>query len=568
MLRSPFFCFVLFVFLISCKDKTAVPVKNEALKKEAKELRGKGIKTLQKENYDSAFYYFNKSISLYKKNADSANIVYVLSQIADIQQINGDYYGSKETLTETLPYIRKKDVYSAYINTLFGIAEKELSNYNDAINYYNASIKDYDDPESKKYNLNNIAVVYINQKKYDKAINLLESATKLKIANKKLQDNIPRIIDNLGYAYFKNGLSEKGLLYMQKSLELRKTYPDDYGSIENSIHLSEFYSETNPQKSKEFALKAYQTATRLHSVDERLEALALLMSNKSVTENTEYAKKFTLLNDSIIKVRNNFKNKFAKIKYDSQKEKDENEKLRLEKTENQLALQRAEYRQFIFFSLFLFLSVLIFYLRKYYRNKNRIEKLEAAYETEIRISKDIHDELANDVFHAITFSQTQPLENENSKETLIQRLDNIYARVRSISKENNTIDTGINYVQNLKEMLSTYNNETRNIIINSIEKINWDAIDDIKKITIQRILQELMVNMTKHSEASLVVVKFDHDANKIFIDYTDNGKGAKKNKIIKNGLQNMENRILSTKGTITFDTEPDKGFKMKISMPK
>ncbi|WP_317131764.1 tetratricopeptide repeat-containing sensor histidine kinase [Flavobacterium resistens] len=539
-----------------------------ALEKKALKIRNKGIKTLEKENYDSAFYYFNKSISLYKKNADSANIVYVLSQIANIQQINGDYYGSKETLTETLPYIRKKDVYSAYINTLFGIAEKELSNYKDAIYYYNASIKDYDDPESKKYNLNNIAVVYINQKKYDKAINLLESATKLKIANKKLQDNIPRIIDNLGYAYFKNGLSEKGLLYMQKSLELRKTYPDDYGSIENSLHLSEFYSKTNPQKSKEFALKAYSTATKTHSIDERLEALALLITNESVAENTQYAKKFTFLNDSIIKVRNNFKNKFAKIKYDSQKEKDENEKLRLEKAENQLELQRAHYRQFIFLSIFLLLSLLIFYLRKYYQNKNRIEKLEAAYETEIRISKDIHDELANDVFHTITFSQTQPLENENSKEILIQRLDNIYARVRSISKENNTIDTGINYVHNLKEMLSTYNNETRNIIINNIEKINWDVIDDIKKITIQRTLQELMVNMTKHSEASLVVVKFDHDANKIFIDYTDNGKGTEKNKIIKNGLQNMENRILSTKGTITFDTEPNKGFKMKISMPK
>ncbi|MTH15671.1 tetratricopeptide repeat protein [Flavobacterium sp. LC2016-01] len=568
MLRSPFLCFLLFVFLISCKDKTAVPVKNEALKKEAKELRAKGIKTLQKENYDSAFYYFNKSITLYKKTADSANIIYVLSQMALIQQTNSDYYASKETLTETLPYIRKKDIYSSYVNGLFGIAEKELSNYKDAIYYYNAAMKDYDGLEVKQAYLNNIAAVYINQKKYDKAINLLESAIKIKIAKTESQDGISRIIDNLGYAYFKNGLPEKGLLYMQKSLDLRKSLQDDYGSIENSIHLSEFYSETNPQKSKEFALKAYRTATKMHSIDERLEALALLMSNKSVAENTEYAKKFTSLNDSIIKIRNNFKNKSAKIKYDSQKEKDENEKLRLEKAENQIALQRAQYRQFIFISIFLLLSVLIFYLRKYYRNKNRIEKLETAYETEIRISKNIHDELANDVFHTITFSQTQPLENESAKETLIEKLDHIYARVRSISRENNTIDTGINYLPNLREMLSTYNNDERNIIINSIEKINWDAIDDIKKITIQRTLQELMVNMTKHSGASLVVVKFDQDANMIFIDYIDNGKGAKKNKIFKNGLQNMENRILSTKGTITFDTEPDKGFKVKISMPK
>ena len=30
----------------------------------------------------------------------------------------------------------------------------------------------------------------------------------------------------------------------------------------------------------------------------------------------------------------------------------------------------------------------------------------------------------------------------------------------------------------------------------------------------------------------------------------------------------MENRILAIKGTITFETEPDKGFKVKITMPK
>ncbi|WP_342777777.1 tetratricopeptide repeat-containing sensor histidine kinase [Flavobacterium daemonense] len=554
--------------MISCKDKTTVIPNEKIIRKEAGRLRSKAIENITKENYDNAFYHFSKSLTLYKKINDSANVVYALSQIANIQQVNGDYYGSKETLTEALPYIRKKDIYSSYIKNLFGIAEKELSNYNDAIYYYNETIKDYNKPSSKRSFLNNIAVIYLNQKKYDKAINLLESAIKIKVPKEEELDYLSRVIDNLGFAYFKNGQPEKGLLYMQKSLELRKDSPDEYGSIENSLHLSEFYAETDSQKSEEFALKAYGTATKMHSVDERLEALALLMSNKFVPENTEYAKKFTLLNDSITKIRNNFRNKSAKIKYDSQKEKDENEKLRLEKTENQLALQRANYRQFIFITIFLFLSVLIFYLRKYYRNKNRIEKLETAYETEIRISKDIHDELANDVFHTIAFSQTQPLENENAKEILIEKLDHIYNRVRNISKENNTIDTGIHYLENLKELLSTYNSDTRNVIINSIEKINWEAIDDIKKITIQRTLQELMVNMSKHSEASLVVVKFGSDANKIFIDYTDNGKGAKKNKIIKNGLQNMENRILSTKGTITFDTEPNKGFKVKISMPK
>ena len=117
-------------------------------------------------------------------------------------------------------------------------------------------------------------------------------------------------------------------------------------------------------------------------------------------------------------------------------------------------------------------------------------------------------------------------------------------------------------------MLSTYNSDSTNVIITNIEKVNWDAIEDLKKIAIQRVLQELMVNMKKHSQAQLVVLKFENTQKTLLINYKDNGKGCEKSKITKNGLQNMENRILAIKGTITFETEPNKGFKVNITMPK
>ncbi|WP_317048303.1 tetratricopeptide repeat-containing sensor histidine kinase [Flavobacterium araucananum] len=487
--------------------------------------------------------------------------------MATIQQINGDYYGSKETLTESLPYIKKKDVYSAAINNLFGIADKELSLYNDAIFYYKEALKECTDEASKQYPLNNIAVVYIQQKKYDEAIKILEA-----ILNKKLVEENPshkaRISDNLGYAYFKKGLHEKGLLLMQNSFNLRNKIDDTYGNIESNLHLAEYYSKTNSDKSHQYAKTSYQIATKFNSIDERLKALSFLISNDSGIKNTQYAQKYISLNDSIIKIRNNFKNKFAKIKYDSKKEKDENQKLRLEKVENLLSIQEAKYQR-IFFIIGIFsLILLILYLIKFFQNRNRIEKIKTAYDTETRIAKDIHDELANDVFYAITFAQTQSLTKEEIKETLLQKLNHIYTRVRGISRENNEIDTKENYSVNLKEMLSTYNSTNTNVIINGIEKVNWDIIDTIKKVTIQRVLQELMVNMKKHSNAPVVALKFESTASTVIINYSDNGKGCEKDKITKNGLQNMENRILSIKGTITFDSEPEKGFKVKITLPK
>ncbi|TPG42052.1 tetratricopeptide repeat-containing sensor histidine kinase [Flavobacterium pectinovorum] len=569
MLRSPFFCFIILLFILSCKEKTKVPVTLDATREKAFIIREKGILNFKDKNFNSAFYNFNKSKIIYENLKDSANIAYSLIQMASIQQINGDYYGSKETLTEALPYIKKKDIYSASINNFFGIADKELSLYNDAISYYKESIKELDNEASKRSPLNNIAAVYIEQKKYDPAIQILESLLSQNNFQTK-EDAVKkyRILDNLGYAYFRKGLLDKGLSLMEESLKMRNLDNDSYGSIQSNLHLAEYYSKINPEKSNQYALNAYHSATTSNSIDERLKALSFLISNDTDIQDTKYAQKFVFLNDSIIKIRNNFKNKFAKIKYDSKKEKDENQKLRLEKAENQLALQKAKYqRTFSVLGIIILFTVLI-YGRKYYRNKNRIEKIKASYDTETRIAKDIHDELANDVHHAMTFTQTQPLTEEDVKESLIQKLDDIYSRVRGISRENNNIDTGENFSNSIKQMLATYNNNATNVITQNIEKINWEGIDEIKKVTIHRVLQELMVNMFKHSQASIVAVKFENNQKNLFIDYVDNGKGTEKNKIIKNGLQNMEIRILAIKGTITFDTEPNKGFKVKITIPK
>lgn len=563
MLRSPFFYFIILIFLFSCEEKKEINNNTEPIRKEALSLRDNADENFQKENFNIAFYEFNKSKALFENLKDSANISYILIQMGTIQQVNGDYYGSKETVTEALPYAKNNKNHISCINNALGMADKELSLYDDAIFYYNESIKDSKDLNEKQYPINNIAALYIHQKNYSKAITLLES-----ILNKAKGLYKARMQDNLGYAYFKTGMNEKGFHLMNNALELKNEIKDSYGSIESYLHLADYYSKKDIKKSDENALLAYNTATKLNSVDERLEALQILISNDNSSNTTNYVQRYFTLNDSIIKVRNNFKNKFAKIKYDSKKEKDENEKLRLEKAENQLSLDRAKYMRIVFVIVFFFLVVLIAILIRYYKNKNKAIELKTSYDTETRIAKKIHDELANDVFQVIAFAESQPLSTENTKENLLQKLDDIYGRVRGISRENNSIDTGVNFTHSIKEMLSAYNTRERNIMVTNIEQINWEAIDEMKKITISRILQELMVNMKKHSEANLVVIKFDSDLKSIFINYTDNGKGCEKNTIIKNGLQNMANRILAVNGSIDIDTEPNKGFKVKIAMPE
>ncbi|WP_225876781.1 tetratricopeptide repeat-containing sensor histidine kinase [Flavobacterium muglaense] len=572
MLRSPFFILMLLFSIVSCQESVKTNSDSSNNKETSNDSIAEQYSTLgdtfsSEHKLDSAFYYYLKSTELLKEKGSSPYIAYNLVGMAHIQQTFGDYYSSEETLTEALPYINNNLQYQVAAYNLFGIAAKELKNYDDAVSYYTTVLKTVKDSVARVAVFNNIATVYLEQKKYKKAVVLLEPFLKLDILD-SLQNKKARIMDNLGFAYYKNKQDARGLTLMNEALVIRKSNADFYGSIESYLHLADYYQNKDFQKSKENALQAYHEATRQQSIDERLEALSFLMSYNQEKGVNRYSLMFVNLNDSIKKVRSNAKNKFAKIRYDSRKVILENIKYKGLRTATLLQLETQKNQKYLsVFGLVMLLAGIGFIIN-YYKNKTKQERLKASYSTETRISKQLHDELANDVFYTMTFAETQDLQNPEKKETLLNNLDKIYARIRNFSKVNSPIETGEHFERNIKQMLNSYKSSTTKVIIKNGNPIDWSKVDAEKKIAIHRVLQELMVNMKKYSQASFVVVGFDLELNKLKIEYSDNGIGFAEKLILKNGLQNAENRIQTINGILTFDTQTNKGFKAKIVVPK
>lgn len=572
MLRSPFFIVVLLFSIVSCQKSVKTGIDTSKKQENPKKIIAQKYSELgdsfsRDNKLDSAFYYYLKSTELFKEEGSSTYIAYNLVGMAHIQQTYGDYYSSEEILTEALPYINNDAQYQVAANNLFGIAAKELKNYDDAVRYYSTVLKTVKDSVSRVAVLNNIAVVYMEQKKYRKAIVLLEPFLKSDILD-TLQNKKARIIDNLGFAYYKDNQIPKGLALMNQALAIRTRINDSYGSIESYLHLADYYQNKDYQKSKVYALHAYYEATKQQSIDERLRALAFLMSHNQEKGVNSYAILFINLNDSIKKVRNNAKNQFTKIRYDSRKAILESIKYKGQRAETLLQLETQKNQKYLLFFGFVVLLGGIVFIINYYKSKSKRERLEASYSTETRISKELHDELANDVFYAMTFAGTQDLQNPIKKETLLDNLDKIYIRTRNFSKANSPIETGERFEQNLKQMLNNYKSSSTEVIIKNGNPIDWSKVQTEKKIAIQRVLQELMVNMKKYSQASFVVIGFDMEQNSLKIDYSDNGVGFSEKLILKNGLQNAENRIETVNGILTFDSQTNKGFKAKILVPK
>lgn len=208
--------------------------------------------------------------------------------------------------------------------------------------------------------------------------------------------------------------------------------------------------------------------------------------------------------------------------------------------------------------------LLVYYLKRKYKK----EKLLEVYSTETRISKKMHDEIANEIYTTINYISDVEYVSGNDKSKLLNRLNKIYTITRDISRETGSIETGENFVHQLKHLLVEYGNAHINIIAKGIDTINWNIVDEAKKIATYRVLQEIMVNMKKHSEATLAFIDFSVAKSKITIKYSDNGKGAIfKDKTIKNGLQNVENRIDAIGGIVTFETNAGKGFHITFLFP-
>ena len=572
-MRSPIFIFLFSIFIYSCQNdlkKESTSNKGNNINKnaiQARELLDTGDKFLALQKFDSAFHYYNRSKILYELEKDSASVTYNLIQMAHSQQTSGDYVGSEKNLIEALSFTELNSTYKSAAYNLLGISSKELFNYEDALYYYNKAKTETNDSIGRITFENNIATVYIKMKKYDSSIKILESILKSSYLNTNNKRKA-RVLDNLGYCYFKTKRNSEGLQLMTKSLFIRKSNTDFYGSIESNLHLAEYYHGINPQYAKTYAKEAYITATKLNSIDERLRSLSFLISNNSEKSTTNYALDYIRLNDSIIKVRNNARDQFIKIKYDSDQNREENLNLKTQKAENALLLEQQKNRNLLLYLAVGIIIMISIFVYNYLVAKNKRERIKTSYNTEIRIAKKLHDELANDVYHIMAFAETQDLSTTQNKEILLTNLDTIYSRTRNISRENSTIETGTLFVSHLKEMMSGFITDKVNVLTNGMDSIDWLVVESNKKIIIYRVIQELLVNMKKHSQCSLVVLTLKQTGNKLQIDYTDNGVGATLEQLnSKNGLQNIENRIQTIKGTITFDTKSSKGFKMQFIIP-
>ena len=553
-LKNLLFLFVLLSLLYctdtSNKTKTA-PSKNINYNK-AGDYRDSG-------NYDSAFIYYSFAKNDFLKINDTLGITKSLINMAIIQTDNGDFFGGIETSLEAEKFLKKNDsitnqLKSSNYNNL-ALANDELENFDNAQKYYNLALNTTQDNESKYIYYNNIGNTFLGLKNYQKA---RENYTKA--LQTKDSISYARTLNNIGRSYFLENKNANVLPYFLNSLKIRESKNDLWGLNSSYATLADYYKEKDAQKSLFYANKMYEIARKINNPDDQLEALQKIIFLENPIKSKELFKKYDLLKDSVQIERNKAKNQFALIRYETEKNKIENEKLKTEKAEKENKILRQN-----FLLLLLSIGIVAFYF--WYKRRKKLLQLEKENEirnTELRYSKKVHDVVANGLYQTMVEIQNK---EKIEKENLLDQLENLYEKSRDISHEKTEEEVLLEYSEKLSAMLTSYSCEKTQILIAGNSENIWKPLSEKKKKELFYILQELMVNMKKHSSANLVVLKFEKNQENIFIKYTDNGIGIQNfEKKSGSGIHNMEIRIATINGVINFEKNPKGGLIVTINI--
>lgn len=517
---------------------------------------------------DSAFSKYNHAKNYFSELKDSLWVGITLLNMGTIQKDQNDFFGSKETVTEAMQYLsvsrNTKEMVQCY--NLLATNHRKLFNYDDAVTYYKKAIANSVSRNNRTAFENNLGTTLIDDGKYEEAISIFEKIME-DASLDRTSSQYARVLDNLSYAKWLLGNSGN-VDPFREALAIRIKKGDMRGQLASYTHLGEFYMEKNPQMATAYFDTVIQVSGRIKNPRAETDALKFLMQLEP--QNVQHHERYIFLNDSLYREQLNVKTQFAKYKYDDKLRQGSILRLEREKAEQALLTAKERNKKTMSYlgSLMLLLGLsFAFYFfgqrTKRLKARNKLAKLEATLATEAEMSRRLHDDFGAGLNQAMLM-----LQGGMDKVRVLDRLDELYNQSRNFSREVNEVDTGHRFKDQLLEMLRFRTPTESNMFLTGGRDIAWADMTALSQKVLFKALQELMINMGRHSHATMVTIGFKHSGKNLEVKYSDNGVGASQGELnTKNGLRNTEKRIQAIGGSITFATVKDEGFKVHLTIP-
>jgi signal transduction histidine kinase len=289
------------------------------------------------------------------------------------------------------------------------------------------------------------------------------------------------------------------------------------------------------------------------------------------------------LRDSSMTVSSAKLNTELEVKYQTAQKEIAISQQRLELTKKDLQIQRSRSKFYYLLAGLLITTFLIVILYLQSRNKKllherelnslnqqkEIQLLQALTQGEEkernRIAKDLHDGVAG-LLSAVKmhFSSLRSDGNELHKQpSFNQGMQLLNEATIEVRKTSHNLMPEVLFQHGLDSALNRYCNS----ISNSKLKIQYDVMGNISRfidsfeLSVYRMVQEILNNVIKHSNASEAVVQVSEQHNLLSITIEDNGRGIDQQKMDEKGmgLIGLQSRVKALNGKMDIQTGIDMG---------
>jgi len=544
----------------------------------------------KKEIIDSAYYHYHEAYKNFKLIRHEYYMAKMLYNMGFIQGRLKDYTGSEVLIFEALTLFKKLDknlsIYNCY--NYLGLIYTELEEFDRAIYFHNKALEFLKKVKTKKTykegSLSNLGLVYQKLKKHKVAVKNFNKALGNSNLKKRHINFYARLIDNIAYTKFLSGDTTNIAIELNNALKIRDSLHNSSGIVISKRHLSEFYAaKLDTLKAMLFAKEAYELASKVDNNRDKLESL-LLLSKVDAKNSSTYLANYVHLNDSLQIEERKIRNKFTRIRFETDEYIEETEKLSEQK---------------IVISLGAFFTILVIslaYILRVQRTKNKellFERAQQKSNEEIfslmlkqqskleegrlkerhRISEDLHDGVLGKIFGTrigLGFLKINGDEATIKKHQLyIGELQNIEKEIRAISHElkSEVLSSKVDFFKIIKGLIDQKSNlggfEYELI---SDKEIHWNEINDEIKINLYRIVQEALQNCIKYAKATHVTLTFELESNTLSVFIKDNGVGFKVLEKTKGiGLKNIQSRMNKLNGIFKVNSTINKGTVIFVS---
>jgi len=210
-------------------------------------------------------------------------------------------------------------------------------------------------------------------------------------------------------------------------------------------------------------------------------------------------------------------------------------------------------------------------------NRNLVHtSLHVQEEERKHLARELHDELGQ----CITAIQADAesirdlsRECDNRIETSASAILNVSSRIYEVvhammQRLRPSVLDDLGLIEAIKEELSAWQDRNPDIHMHFGVTGNLDDLDERINITLYRIVQECLTNITRHADASRVSISLSGEADSLELSVNDNGRGLKQTLPGGGlGLIGMRERAEGLAGEFTLESEEGAGVTIRVRIP-